>query len=473
MQKILALPTRLDSDFESTVTESPEMELIPDPEDRSWFLLVCGIILFVIAIPMQWFNERRTVRINSLVARGLEECRSVDSMKADKSNDGRLVHVQGKVCGVSSLVDPQFHDAVVRNCLKLQSTVEVFEWVPLDRATRENPLSQSHGQQYRTEWTTRHFDSMRFRKPSPENPRPPSSMSLGTSTQACARADLGAFQLAPGMVSKFHRYEPAMKHLPSSVTAHGLTFIANPEDGYYYCRVGAAPSPVPWANLFVEHQVGDMRARFMCVPACDATVVAVQCHKGGLPTFVPYRALARCPCTSEEQVRQGLIEEGDQPLKDIQGDVLCCMGGRFATCCCCVCNCISCCCAQEVVTEEIFYASDKLVGPDVPFHLVVGRSSWRVLFFRLLGWAVMFLGTSMILSPCSTRLQQVQGLQAYGGSVVLVVAAIATFASSSCLITGAYAMYRPIAGVKWIIAAGVVVGIPFLCSRVSYLLGKA
>merc|ERR1712232_494884 len=174
------------------------------------------------------------------------------------------------------------------------------------------------------------------------------------------------------MVNHFHRFVPAMKFLPPIVTAHGLTFHANHVDGYYYARPGVQTQYGSQVEKMLnEHKIGDVRARFMCVPGGNATVVGVHCYREsdtivGYETFVPYRTIARAPCLTEGQEKQKLVEEGDRSLKELRRELACCTGG-VATCCCCPCNTIAVCCAQEVVTEEILYVSDQFDPIEKPF----------------------------------------------------------------------------------------------------------
>eukprot|EP00421_Protoceratium_reticulatum_P065756 CAMPEP_0168410946 /NCGR_PEP_ID=MMETSP0228-20121227/27952_1 /TAXON_ID=133427 /ORGANISM="Protoceratium reticulatum, Strain CCCM 535 (=CCMP 1889)" /LENGTH=414 /DNA_ID=CAMNT_0008424687 /DNA_START=54 /DNA_END=1294 /DNA_ORIENTATION=- len=411
------------------------------------------------AIPIQWFNEERSVKIETLLTRGLNECVTVDANYPDPANRGKLVHVQGKTRGAVPLVDQQFQDARIKNCLKLQSTVEVFEWVQTTRTWLEGKERRSQPR-FHTEWTTIHHDSLRFRKPSPENPRLPSGLSLGTFTNVCKQVDLGGFVFTDEMVNALHKFEPAMRHLPSTVTAHGLTFFANQEDGYFYMRPNASPLTPP-AKLFTAHQVGDVRARFMCMPEGEATVVAVQCKRDFRETFVPYRPIPRPPCITLSQEKLKLIEEGERPLKDLRRELACCTGG-VSSCCCCPCNTIACCCTGEVITEEIFYVSDRLDPKEKPFEGVVQRNPCRVWNFRLVGLGIMYLGMGMVLGPFSGSLRNAAGLRAFGGGASFVLAAIITLAVAALIVAGAYACYRPVMTVKWLCVTVVVIVLPLL-----------
>ncbi|CAJ1335551.1 unnamed protein product [Effrenium voratum] len=150
---------QLPSDFEET-NSTPIVKDVVN--------IMFGGIFFLLAVSVHWFNEERSAKTEVLLTRGLEDCKSVDANHACAENRGCLIHVQGRAAGKLPIADAQFQDAVVHDCLKLQCTLEVLQWVPATGMVKDTP-----GQRHVTEWTTSHFDSSRFRQPSPQNPRLP------------------------------------------------------------------------------------------------------------------------------------------------------------------------------------------------------------------------------------------------------------------------------------------------------------
>jgi len=414
---------------------------------------VLGLLLSLLAITVHWFNERRSVRVETLVARGMSECISMDADKVDEDNRGRLVHVQGETRGAELVCDPQFEGASFAGCLKLQSTVEAFEWVQTKRTTMTGRELRTEIS-FHSEWTTTHRDSASFRKPGPENPRLPSGLRLGTSTSVCGRVHLGAFVLPAGMVEQLTRFQPAMPYLPRTVSARGVTFTAA-EDGFFYSRSHAG-----------EPELGDLRVRFLCVLESSATAVAVQCEKDGQTSFVPYRAVPRCICASEEQERQMLIEQGERPLREVHGEAACACGSSgCGSCVCCPCNIIAGCCKKEMVTEEVFHFSEGHEHSQKPFLLAVQRSDSRVRTFRLIGWFVMFLASRVLLHPYGDAVQTLSGFEFYGDSAMVVLAITVTLASSGSVAVAAYSCYQPLQALRWAGIVCLVVLSPFLFGR--------
>jgi hypothetical protein len=358
------------------------------------------------------------------------------------------------------VADAQFQEAVLGSSLKLQSSVEVFEWVPTRNASLSGKERQS-SRRFRCEWSTVHHKSREFKKPCPENPRPPRGIALGTATKTCGMVELGGYVIGERGLGSLQHFQPAAHLLPDRLTAHGILFFANRQDGYYYARPGhAADSPEPG---FGEPKVGDMRAHFMHVPEGPGTVVAVQCEKDGKVSFVPYRPIARLPCTTDFQERMRLVEEGGRSLGEMKREASCCAGGA-ASFCCCACNAIGSCCKAEAVTEEIFYTSDRLESAQKAFQQVVQRSPCRVWNFRLVGWGVMLLGFEMALGPVAGPMPALWPPALGTG---LGVSVLATLSTTTFVMSAAHAPYRPLVAVQWCFVAVALVAAPLIWGRLA------
>jgi len=420
------------------------------------FQIFIGIVLLILGSAIEWFNEERSARIDALLARGLDECRSVES-EAIEENIGHLVHVQGHARAQYPLVDPQFQDAVIKDCLKLQSTVEVYEWVP----TMQGAQKDTQGvPRFHTEWTTTHHDSSRFRQPSPKNPRLPRGLSLGTFTTSGDNTLLGNFYLSQDLLSQFHGFTPAQAYLPSIITAGDITFHANVKDGFFYARPSSQRgTPGAKDDLFNVRQEGDLRVRFMFVPSCETTVVAVQSLKDERNTFVPYRMVPQGPCAKNRHAQ--LVEEGEKPLSDLRGGGSCVTGG-VATCCCCPCNTVACFTSQEVITEEIFFVAPGRQPHDTPFSQAVRRSSLRVWSLRLLGWATTYLAIGVIGDQFWDRKTL---LKSFGDSASTVFSFIIVLSMWAVITSAAYMCYRPSMSVKYGIAVVLISGLPLIWDR--------
>lgn len=413
--------------------------------------ILFGAAVLTLGVSMTWFNEERSVRLAALRA-AMADVLEVDAYHPDPENRGRLVQVQGLATARAPVRDSRFKDFAVDGCLKLQGTVEVFEWVQTIHVSQSGDARLQA--RFHTEWTVTHNNSSQFKKPCPENPRLPSDVSLGIATSVCEEACLGAFSLPEDLVSQLLGFEAvAESKLPVVVSAFGLNFVWSGEDGYYYARpTRKAVEPV----LFKQLAVGDLRARFLCVPECSVSAMGVQVEKEKGETFVPFRVVPRSICTSELQERLKLIEEGERSTRELRTP----SGGccSLATACCCPCNAFSQCCVQEVVTEEIYCVSEKpWDSATMPFDMVVGRSPWKVATFRIASLAVCYFGLNMILRPLWAHVHNCPGLQIFGGAAAQVL--LALLLATTWLFAAAAACwpYQPLFGVLLLLFAALVV----------------
>ena len=80
---------------------------------QSWFgrifesikSVVFGLILFVVAFPLLWWNEGRAVRTARSLTEGLGAVVSVPADNVDPSKEGKLVHLSGAVKTAAPVAD--------------------------------------------------------------------------------------------------------------------------------------------------------------------------------------------------------------------------------------------------------------------------------------------------------------------------------------------------------------------------------
>eukprot|EP00928_Gymnodinium_smaydae_P047561 TRINITY_DN31752_c0_g1_i1.p1 TRINITY_DN31752_c0_g1~~TRINITY_DN31752_c0_g1_i1.p1 ORF type:complete len:543 (-),score=38.89 TRINITY_DN31752_c0_g1_i1:66-1604(-) len=424
----------------------------------SWRLLsvssIVGALIMTVALTMLWLNELRNARTSSIITRGLEECLSISSEKPSEATLGKLVHVQGMAKGVAPLVDQRFSAARLPDSLRFQSTAEVYEW----KLRGSGPMV--------SEWTTVHQDTVRLSGRVKENPGLPIGFRLGTTTTACSRVELGGFIIKEEMVSGFHRFESAAALLPPTLRAHNVDFVRNEEDGYYYGRPLASSFPSKCPELDEldtvsekpstdpstrETKIGDIRVRFLHVPPCQATVVAVHDRTAKGDSFVPYRPLCCEPFVSEEKGKAQRLEEGGKAKEELRSLAGTCYSTTgILSFCLCPCNAVAMCSASDVVTEEILFVSDKHVPPTAAFLRFVPRSFWRVALFRLLGCCLMYLAALMIISAW---FQLSEG----AANAAAITVSLGTW---TMLAVSANFAYDPSSSIRWVILTVFVVAAP-------------
>lgn len=461
---------------------------IPENIKAHWGSWIIGCLCFLLGFLILWFNELRSVKIDTLISRGVNECESIDASKATSETLGCLVHVQGHTDGMSPVVDPQFQGVRVNRCLKFQSTVEVYEWVQtvkigggqsVRRGTRDAQDRRANIRfDFHREWTTIHRNSSNFQssagRASPENPRPPRGLNFGTATTVCKDVHLGNFKLPEDMVAQLRNFQPAMPYLPKTVEACGLKFYAD-QDGYYYARPSArsireTPSWKAEDAPSRKAAVGDIRVRFLCVLPGDATTVAVHCREAEVDTFCRFRAIPRACCSSTYEDRIRLIEEGlrsKQEIKDSGSDMAPCITTNriIASCCCCPCSAINSVCSKEVVTEEIYYISEQHDDIEKPFEMVVPRNRWRAYLFRIIGWLICYLTAYMLAKTLSSEGVDI-GESFYGRWAPAVLGAITATAFAALVIAAACLCYNPAQSIKWMCVVALVIAIPSMVAQV-------
>ena len=102
--------------------------------EESWFSriggaikgIVIGLVLFIAAFPILFWNEGRAVREYKTLNEGAGNVITLPQATVSAGNEGRLVHVTGWAETDETLVDPEFSVAV--NAIKLRRRVEMYQW---------------------------------------------------------------------------------------------------------------------------------------------------------------------------------------------------------------------------------------------------------------------------------------------------------------------------------------------------------
>jgi hypothetical protein len=99
-----------------------------------------GVILFLGAFPLLFWNEQRAVRRYDALEEGESQVITIDSL--DPSNNGELVHFTANLFnGGSNLTDSTFGiECLNADCLMLQRSTEMYQW------------DQNQDESYRSEW---------------------------------------------------------------------------------------------------------------------------------------------------------------------------------------------------------------------------------------------------------------------------------------------------------------------------------
>ena len=223
--------------------------------------VLVGMLLFVVAVPVLFWNEGRAVHTYQMLKEGAGAVISVAADKVDSGNEGKLIHVSGRAVTAETLADPLF--AVSANALILKRDAEMYQWK--EKKDSETKKKLGGGEETKTTysydktWSSRVIDSSDFKHTSGhENPQ---EMRVPATSFVAQQAKLGAFELPSDLVDELD----AFTDLPVTAGVEAPPSGAKPNNGGYY--LGRDPA---------SPQVGDIRVKFRVVPQGDASIVARQ-----------------------------------------------------------------------------------------------------------------------------------------------------------------------------------------------------
>lgn len=248
--------------------------------------VVFGFLLFLASFVVLFWNEGRTVRAAKDIAEGAANTVSVKAGKVDPANEGKLVHLTGKMCCGEKLTDPKY--GVSANAVKLKRNVEMYQW-------KEEKKDKSVT--YSKVWSATWIDSSKFEQKDGHVNLPGMPES---SWQATAQnVTVGDFAVSQGLLSQandFKTISEAQKQAkaPKPVdfqTVTGWDFDMKTTDGgFSFSAKKAAPGATPVAGtpaaVSAEPQIGDWRMIFQAVPV-DTEVSLIAQQKGN--SFEPYK----------------------------------------------------------------------------------------------------------------------------------------------------------------------------------------
>lgn len=251
---------------------------------QSWFSriggsikgILMGLLLFVVAFPLLFWNEGRAVKTHKTLKEGGKTVITVASDSVDASNEGKLVHVTGLADTDATLADPVF--GVSEKALKLKRTVEMYQWNEKSQSTTKKKLGggteTTKEYSYSQGWSDKLANTADFEHP--EGHENPASMPYRSEEQVANNVSFDAFTLSPSLVSRINNFKPLAitgeAPLPEAIQDVARLF----DGGFYFGTNSAAP------------QVGDVRVKFDVVKPSEVSVIAKQTGN----TFKPYVAKA-------------------------------------------------------------------------------------------------------------------------------------------------------------------------------------
>ena len=137
--------------------------------NQSWFGrigssikgVIFGIILFILAFPLLFWNEGRAVKRYKALEEGAGAVISVTADKVDPANDGKLVHITAKAITKDILEDSEF--GISANAVKLKRVAKMYQWKEIKKSERTKKVGGGTTTKttyfYEKEWSNKLINS--------------------------------------------------------------------------------------------------------------------------------------------------------------------------------------------------------------------------------------------------------------------------------------------------------------------------
>ena len=380
---------------------------VTEVTEESWFSrlggafkgILTGLILFILAFPLLFWNEGRAVKRAKALETGAAAVVSVQSDKIQPSNEGKLVHVSGMLLTDDTLTDSQF--GITIKGIKLSRKVEMFQWKEKTSTKSEKQLGGSVKKTtvytYEKSWSSSVIDSSRFKEAGHNNP---GAFPVESQKWYAGNVKLGAFSLAKGQIERIgdeqpyafpadYKLPPAFKGkvengrivIPAAVPAQAPA-----------AQAPAAQAQTPAAPQAVQGpQVGDIRISYTQIVPHNISIVA-------------------------------------QQIKD-----------TF--------------CAYPVKGDSILLMSDSIQSADLMFSKAQSANNMMTWILRIAGFLMMLIGLNMVFKPLSVLgdvIPFIGDLIGMGTSVVSFLIALPCWLICIAI---AWLFYRPVLGITLLVLA--------------------
>lgn len=240
--------------------------------------VVVGIIIFIIAIPLIFWNEGRAVKTAMSLKEGAKAVVSINADEVNSAHDGKLIHLTGLATADETLNDREF--AVSAKGIKLRRKAEMYQWKEEKKTDTRKKIGGGSETvttyKYDKIWSEELIKSSNFKKP--EGHRNPASMAYTTKVEKARNVTIGAFTLSDSLVDMIDKYEPLplnsemLEELPTK-----LQQTMDVSDNYLY-RGNDPANPA----------IGDIRLSFAIVKPLTVSIIAQQSGS----TFQSYQTRA-------------------------------------------------------------------------------------------------------------------------------------------------------------------------------------
>lgn len=228
--------------------------------------VIFGLILFIVAIPLLFWNEGRAVHTAQSLAEGKGVVQDTLPDHVSSALDKHLVHVTGTAVTDDVLKDDAFGIAV--KAIKLDRKAEIYQWEEKETTETRNKTGGGtetiHKWDYNKVWASSKIDSSSFKNRSGHENT--GDLATPSRQEIAQHVTVGAFKLPALLIDQFYDFDPlpvaeeAESTLPAA--QQGKFQIRN--RGFYHGKNPEQP------------EIGDVRVSFSVVQPGTVSIVAQQ-----------------------------------------------------------------------------------------------------------------------------------------------------------------------------------------------------
>jgi hypothetical protein len=236
--------------------------------------IVIGLVLFIAAFPVLFWNEGRAVKRHQTLEEGAGGVISLPEARVLAEYDGKLVHVSGNAVTDDIVADPEFGVAV--NAIKLNRKAEMYQWKETKKRKTQKKLGGGKKTvttySYSKRWSSTLIHSHHFKKPGGH--QNPDAMPYPSKEFVASEVFLGEFKLPRSLVGKINK--SSLLHVADLADLDGHPNADFHGPGIYFGDDPSAP------------QIGDLRITYHMVAPTQVSVVSQQIGQ----SLEPYSARA-------------------------------------------------------------------------------------------------------------------------------------------------------------------------------------
>ncbi len=362
--------------------------------------IVIGIAIFLASFVVLWKNEGCSVRQYRTISEGRGAVVPAEATSVDKDNDGKLVLMSATAETTDTVADPLLK--VSATGIRLERKVEMYQWVEKTETRTKKNLGGSETKEtdytYTREWRSSPVDSSKFNERGRQEGKVNPPMTIGSDKWFAKDVSLGAFRLPATLIEKIPgATDISLDSTNLAALPEDLRSRASLQGNAIYIKGLPSATPIVNEGTTAGEQIGDMRISFSLVEPSAVTVLAQQKDD----TFQAY----------------------------------------------------------QTKNNPLFQLRAGMLGPDEFFAKMEGENKAKTWLLRILGFAMMVIGISMLLKPLEVLADVIPLLGNIVGAGVFIISLLVALPLSLSTVAVAWIYYRPLLGIPLFIVSAVLVGV--------------